>query len=99
MMKDIDSIYRHIDPLIHRYLLDAATMHSKDIHLRLFAYNVMPFHHVLTHVMSPVRILPQPITLYQSYLLYPPFIITPFVSLPRYQPHLSIYLIITYLVY
>ena len=42
-MKDVDSIYRHINPLIHRYLLDTATMHSKDIHLRPFTYNLDVF--------------------------------------------------------
>ena len=30
-MKDIDGIYRHIYPLINRYLIDAATMYSKEI--------------------------------------------------------------------
>ena len=38
-MKDVDGICRHIDPLIHRYLNDAATMRSTDIRLRPFAYN------------------------------------------------------------
>ena len=38
-MKDIDGVRRHIDPLIHRYLVDAAAMSSNDIALRLFAYN------------------------------------------------------------
>ena len=33
MMKDVDSIYRHIDPLIHRYLVDAAAMSSNDVAL------------------------------------------------------------------
>ena len=39
MMNDVDRIYRHTDPFIHRYLWDAATMHSKDIHLQPFVYN------------------------------------------------------------
>ena len=39
MMKDVDGICRHIDPLIHRYLNNAATMRSTDIGLRLFVYN------------------------------------------------------------
>ena len=39
MMKDVDSVYRHIDPLIHRYLVGAAVLHSADKILRPFAYN------------------------------------------------------------
>ena len=39
MMEDIDGIYRRIDPLIHRYLIEAAAMCSADIRLRPFAYN------------------------------------------------------------
>ena len=39
MMKDIDSVCRHIDPLIHHYLVDAAVERSDDIMLRSFAYN------------------------------------------------------------
>ena len=31
MMKDFDSVCRHIDPLIHRYLVDVTVMRSKDI--------------------------------------------------------------------
>ena len=27
----IDGVYRHIDPLINRYLVDEATMRSKDM--------------------------------------------------------------------
>ena len=38
-MKDVDGICRHIDPLIHRYLNDVATMCSTDIRLPPFAYN------------------------------------------------------------
>ena len=39
MIKNVDGVYRHIDPLIHRYLVDAATMRSGDIKLRPVAYN------------------------------------------------------------
>ena len=39
MMKDVDGICHHIDPLIHRYLNDATTMLSTDIRLRSFACN------------------------------------------------------------
>ena len=38
MLKDIDRICRYINPLIYHYLLDAATMYSKDINLQPFAY-------------------------------------------------------------
>ena len=38
MMKDVDDICRHIDPLIHRYLVDTAAMRSDDIMLRPFTY-------------------------------------------------------------
>ena len=30
MMTDVDGVCRHIDPLIHRYLVDAAVQHSTD---------------------------------------------------------------------
>ena len=39
MMKDVDGVCRHIDPLIHRYLVGAAVLHSADKILRPFAYN------------------------------------------------------------
>ena len=39
MMKDVDGICRNIDPLIHRYFIEAATMCSTNIRLRPFAYN------------------------------------------------------------
>ena len=51
MMKDVDGICRHIEPLIHHYLFAATTMRSKEIMLRHFAYNFDIFHNVLTHVM------------------------------------------------
>ena len=51
MMKDVDGVCRHIDPLIHRYLVDAAVMHSAEKMLRPFAYNFDVFLDVLTHVM------------------------------------------------
>ena len=38
MMKDVDGVCRHIDPLIHCYLVDAAVLHSADKMLRPFAY-------------------------------------------------------------
>ena len=44
MMKDVDGICRHIYPLIHRYLNDAATIRSTDIRLRPFAYNFDVFY-------------------------------------------------------
>ena len=39
VMKDDDGVYRHIDPLIHRYLVEVYTMRSNDICLRPFFYN------------------------------------------------------------
>ena len=39
MMKDVDGIFRHIDPLMNRYLIEAPAMPSTDIRLRPFAYN------------------------------------------------------------
>jgi len=39
VMKDVHCVCRHIDPLIHRYLVDAAVMRSDDIVLRPFPYN------------------------------------------------------------
>ena len=43
MMKDVDGVCRHIDPLIHRYLVDANVMRSNDEMLRPFAYNFNVF--------------------------------------------------------
>ena len=43
-MKDVDGICCHIDPLIHRYLDDTATMRSTDIQMRPFAYNFDVFY-------------------------------------------------------
>ena len=37
-MKDVDGICRHIDPLIHRYLIEAAAVLSTDIRLQPFMY-------------------------------------------------------------
>ena len=51
IMKDVDGVCRHIDPLIHRYLVDAAVLHSADKILRPFAYDFDVFFDVLTHVM------------------------------------------------
>ena len=34
MMKDVDGVCRYIDPLIHRYLVDANIMRSNDEMLR-----------------------------------------------------------------
>ena len=39
MMKGVNDVYRHIDPLIHRYLVDAAAMRPDKNALRPFAYN------------------------------------------------------------
>ena len=57
MMKDVDGVCRHIDPLIHRYLVGAAALHSANKLLRPFAYNYDVFLDVLTRVMSHYRIL------------------------------------------
>ena len=38
MMKDVDGACHQIDPLIHRYLIDATTMYSNAILLRPFTY-------------------------------------------------------------
>ena len=43
MTKGVDGVCRHIDPLIHRYLVDAAAMRSDDMALRPFAYTLMFF--------------------------------------------------------
>ena len=57
MMMDVDSICRHIDPLISHYLLNTATIHFKDINLRPFAYNF--------DVFFSSCFLPQPTTLWR----------------------------------
>ena len=56
MLNNIVGVYCHIDPLIHRYLVDAAIMRSKEMCLQPFAYNFDIFHHVQIHVMSQTKI-------------------------------------------
>ena len=57
MMKDVDGVCRHIDPLIHRYLVDAAAMRSDDMDLRPFTYNLYIFLNVLTLVIFHTMML------------------------------------------
>ena len=88
MMKDVDNICRHIDPLIHRYLVNAST--SKDILSRSFAYNFDFFSRCSNprHVSQvDIPLIP---TLYPLFPLLWCFIITQFGSLPKcniYSPH------------
>ena len=39
MMKDIDSIYRYVDPFVHQYNITTIHIHSKDVSKRPFAYS------------------------------------------------------------
>ena len=57
MMKGVDGVCRHIDPLIHRYLVDVAAMRSDDMALRSFAYTLMFFLNVLTFVIFHTMML------------------------------------------
>ena len=57
MMKDVDDVCRHINPLIYRYFVDTTTMRSGDIALQPFAYNFDFFPTVLTLVMFPTMML------------------------------------------
>ena len=100
MLKDIDRICRYILILWHTIIfwMQLLCIPRTLIYDHLLI-NLMSFLHIPTHVISPVLILPQPTTLYQPSLFHPPFIITQFVSLPRYQLHLSIYLTSSYQVY
>ena len=43
MMKDVDGLSRHIDVLIHRYLIQASCMHLADRTKRPFAYSFDSF--------------------------------------------------------
>jgi len=88
MMKDGDGVCRHIDPLIHRYLVDATTMRSKDVLLRPFAYNFDIFRHVLTHVMFHKMMFSQILTQYSLYPLLRYLIIIRVGSLPTCDPYL-----------
>ena len=87
MMKDVDSVFLHIDPLIYRYLVDATTMGSKDILLRPFAYKF----DVFSTCSNPRHVLqnyvPQILTLYPLYPLLRYFIIIRFDSLPTCDPY------------
>ena len=69
MIKNVNGVCRHIDPLIHRYLVDATIMRFKDITLRPFSYNFnvfsqypnprhVPQHDVLTAIETVSRFLP-----------------------------------------
>ena len=94
MMKDVDGIYRHIDPLIHRYLVDANVMRSKDIMLRPFVYNFNVFsqcsnpRHISKHNVSTaietISTIPTPSVLYH----YPIRFASPLQSVPT-QTHIS----------
>ena len=59
MIKDVDGVCRHIDPHIHRYLVGATAIHSKEILLRPFDFNFDVFltcsnsHHVSQNDVSP----------------------------------------------
>ena len=87
MMKNVDDVCRHIDPLIHRYLVDATAMRFKDILFRSVAYNFDVFHDVLTHVMIHNMMLPQISTLYPLFPLLRYSIIIQFGFLPSYNPY------------
>ena len=43
MMKDVDGLRRHIDIIIHRYLVQANRMRVNDVTLRPFAYSYDSF--------------------------------------------------------
>ena len=53
MMKDMDGLSRHIDPLIHRYLIQTYTMRAKNTTQRLFVY----CHDNFTSVSNPRRVV------------------------------------------
>ena len=52
MIKDVDGLSCHIDPLIHRYLVQTYHMRANDNVLRPFAYCHDTFTTCLTHVVS-----------------------------------------------
>ena len=43
MVKDVDSISRCVDPLIHQYKMTAFRLHSEDVTKRSFTYNFDAF--------------------------------------------------------
>ena len=80
MMQDVDGICRHIDPLINRYLVDAAAMRSDDMDLRPFTYNLYIFLNVLILVMFHTMMLSLIPSLSLLFSLLQYFIITQFGS-------------------
>ena len=82
MMKGVDGFCRHIDPLIHRYLVNATTIRSDDIKLRPFAYNFDFPPNFLTHIMFHTMILSLIPLLSPLFPLLPYSIIAQFVFLP-----------------
>ena len=81
-MKDVDGVCRHIDPLIHRYLVDEAVLHSADKISRPFAYNFDVFLDVLTYVMFHNMMFSLIQTLSPLFPLLQYFIVIQFGSLP-----------------
>ena len=53
MMEDVDGLSQHIDPLIHRYLVQAYTIRAADTAQRPFAY----FHDTFTYFSNPRRVV------------------------------------------
>ena len=76
MMKDIDELFRHIDPLIHRYLVQASHMRIDDITVRPFVYS---YNLLLTcsnprrdTILLPTRHLLYHLLFFSSYRLFTP---------------------------
>ena len=53
MMKDVNGLSRNIDPLIHRYIVQAYTMRAADTTQRPFAY----CHDTFTSCSNPRRVI------------------------------------------
>ena len=82
-MKDVDGLSCHIDPLIHRCLVQVYHMRANDNAQRPLAYchDTLPF--VLTHVvsLSPTQLLSQ--SHLPFFLRFPFIIILPLILLQR----------------
>ena len=76
MMKNVDGLIRHINPLIHRYLVQAYIIRAKDAIQRPFTYchdNFTPSPLSIIH-HSPINFISAPILQSVSTLQHKPFI-------------------------
>ena len=86
MMKDLDTVSRCIDTLVHQCNMTAIRLHVEDVTKRPFAYIFDVLFAALTNVMLKFIIhSPYPL-LYHSLFQCSLFIIAPLNSLQYFQP-------------